>query len=107
MSFEGRRFGVPYWDQGQDCRVIRKDHELLVYATDMSRELARFNVNWGVRDQFCADQYAEDVPEEFPSERVRTTLRKTPEPMESDPFQEFNFDPKQRAHNGSHSGGSI
>ena len=107
VSFEGRRFGVPYWYQGQDCRVLRQGHELIVYAADMSRELAKFNVNWGVKDQFCADQYVEDVPEEHPTAQVRTSLRKIPEPMESDPFQQFNFAPGQQTHNDSHTGGSI
>lgn len=39
VSYEGRRFGVPYWYSGKTCRVKRDGYVLEIYADDMSRLL--------------------------------------------------------------------
>ena len=40
VSYEGRRFGVPYWYPGRECRVNRDGEWLHIYSDDLSRELA-------------------------------------------------------------------
>lgn len=57
VSYEGRRFGVPYWYSGKACRVNRYGGHLHIYSDDMGQELAVHVVTWSYRDSFCADQY--------------------------------------------------
>ena len=67
MSFEGRRFGVPYSYSGKTAWVMRDGSCLYIYSTDMMRLLATHDVTWSCRDSFCANQYAlPEQPEEFP-----------------------------------------
>ena len=40
VSYEGRRFGVPYWYSGKACRVNRDGGHLHIYSDDMGQELA-------------------------------------------------------------------
>ena len=56
VSYEGRRFGVPYWYPGKTCRVSREGELVHVYADDLSRELAAHPVTWSRKDSFCADR---------------------------------------------------
>ena len=56
VSYEGRRFGVPYWYAGRTCRVSRDGGWVHVYSDDLSRELAAHPVTRGRKDSFCEDQ---------------------------------------------------
>jgi len=44
VSYEGRRFGVPYWYPNRDCRVSREGNYLHIYSDDLARELAVHSV---------------------------------------------------------------
>ena len=38
-SFEGQRYGVPYWYVRRECRVSREGRVVHIYSDDLSREL--------------------------------------------------------------------
>ena len=91
VSYEGRRFGVPYWYGGRECRVSREGAWLHIYSDDMSRELAVHEVTWSRRDSFCEHQYADLQPAELPSAPVTTTIRQLEPPAPDSGFAKFDF----------------
>lgn len=92
VSFEGRRFGVPYSYSGKTARVMRDGSSLYIYSADMMRLLTTHDVTWSYRDSFCANQYAfPEQPEEFPSMPVKTVIRQLPQPSSDRSFEKFNF----------------
>ena len=92
VSYEGRRFGVPYWYPGKTCRVRRDGYVLEIYANDMSRLLTTHDVTWGRRDSWCRDQYASVQPEETPSMPVKVKIRQEEALETDDGFSRFNFE---------------
>jgi transposase len=40
VSFEGRRYGVPYWYQGSVCRINREGSLVHIYDVDLTQEIA-------------------------------------------------------------------
>lgn len=92
VSFEGRRFGVPYWYDGRVCRVSREGRRLHIYSEDLSRELVAHEVTWSRKDSWCEDQWSVAAqPEELPSQPVTTTVARVA-PREADPaFARFDF----------------
>ncbi len=92
VSYEGRRFGVPYWYAGKICRVKREGYLLEIYSEDMSRLLVTHDVTWGRRDSWCKDQYADVQPEEGPSMPVRVKIRQLDPPESAEDFSHFNFE---------------
>ena len=92
VSYEGRRFGVPYWYQGKTCRVKRDGYILEIYSADMSKLLVTHDVTWGRRDSWCKDQYAAVQPEEEPSSPIKVHISQM-DPTEPDEgFSRFNFE---------------
>ncbi len=93
VSFEGRRFGVPYWYDGQECRVSRDGRYLHIYDLSLSRELVCHEVTWSRRDAWCEDQWADSAqPEEVPSQPVTTSVALAA-PAAGDPaFDRFDFE---------------
>jgi len=92
VSYEGRRFGVPYWYDGKTCRVRREGYALEIYSEDMTRLLATHDVTWGRRDSWCRDQYASVQPEEEPSVPVKVRIQQLDPPEADDGFGRFNFE---------------
>lgn len=91
ISYEGRRFGVPYWYPEKTCRVERDGGRLLVYDTSLSRVIAEHQVTRGRADSFCSDQYAVTQPEEHPTESVKASIKQEPA-QEHDPgFGKYRF----------------
>ena len=92
VSYEGRRFGVPYRYNGKTARVMRNGSCLYIYSADMVQLLATHEVTWSYHDSFCADQYAfREQPEEFPSMPVKTVIKQLPQPPADLSFEKFNF----------------
>ena len=92
VSFEGRRFGVPYWYEGQECRVCRDGRYLHIYDLSLSRELACHEVTWSRRDSWCEGQWADTPqPEELPSQPPTTTLERAAPPDANPAFAKFDF----------------
>ena len=92
VSYEGRRFGVPYWYEGKTVRVSREGSWLHIYSADMLTELSVHAVTWGRRDSECADQWLEySGPEELPSTQVKTAIAQLEPPRKSDGFSKFDF----------------
>ena len=91
VTYEGRRFGVPYWYTEKSCRISRQEYSIYVYSLNLQRKLAEYNVTWSRKDQFCPDQYASEQPEEFPTMSVTTKMRQDPPVLNGD-FSGFNFD---------------
>lgn len=96
VSFEGRRFGVPYSYSGSVCRVQRRDYYLYIFSDDLKHLLAKHNVTWSRRDSFCRDQYT-DQPEEFPTMPVQATMMQKI-PVYNSAFDRFNFDKEVKHH---------
>ena len=92
VSYEGRRFGVPYWYTGKTCRIKREGYVIEVYSDDMSRLLSVHDVTWSRRDSFCKDQYVSVQPEEEPSMPVMVKLSQTDQPEPDSGFARFNFE---------------
>ena len=92
VSYEGRRFGVPYWYQGKTCRVKRDGYILEIYSADMSKLLVTHDVTWGRRDSWCKDQYATVQPEEEPSSPINVHINQMDSTEHDDGFSHFNFE---------------
>ena len=92
VSYEGRRFGVPYWYSGKACRVSRDGGRLHIYSDDMGQELAVHGVTWSYRDSFCADQYVDAQPEELPTAPIATVIAQVEPPARDDGFAKFDFE---------------
>ena len=92
VNYEGRRFGVPHWYVERTCRVKREEFTLYILSTDLSRVLAMHNVTWSRRDSFCEDQYADEQPEEFPTEPVKAVMQEKPEKADQGFLGSFDFD---------------
>ena len=92
MTYEGRRFGVPYSYRESVVRVNREDALLTLYSEDLKQILATYEVTWSKYDRFCDDQYAiQGQPEEFPTAPVKTQIEMLPEPEHNLAFDKFNF----------------
>lgn len=92
VTYEGRRFGVPYSYRESVVRVNREDALLTLYSEDLKQILATYEVTWSKYDRFCDDQYAiQGQPEEFPTAPVKTQIEMLPEPEHNLAFDKFNF----------------
>lgn len=83
-SCEGRRFGVPHWCSGRECRVSREGDVPHAYADDLSREVAAHAVTWSRGDGLCDGRHADVRPVELPTSPVRTTVSR-PRPPSGSP----------------------
>lgn len=91
VTYEGRRFGVPFRYKGQTVRVGRDDHNLRIYTPDLKELLVTHEVTWSKRDRYCADQFIAQ-PEEFPTAPVKTRIEMLPPQPIGVGFDKFNFD---------------
>ena len=91
VSFEGRRFGVPWWYEGKECRVSREGRWLHVYSLDLSREIVTHPVTWERRDSSCEGQWEPAQPQELPSQPVTTTVLQAEPPAGNPAFAKFDF----------------
>ena len=93
VSYEGRRYGVPYSYSGKTARVMRDGNTLCIYSADLKIVLAKHPVTWERTDSFCEHQYEEvSQPEEHPTMPVKTQIRQVTEPKYGLSFEKFNFD---------------
>lgn len=92
VSYEGRRFGVPYWYSERTCRVRRSGYELEIYSSDMTRLIAVHNVSWSKHDSYCKDQYVTIQPEEEPSMPVKVKIQQLSMSEPKSAFERFNFE---------------
>lgn len=96
VSYEGRRFGVPYWYPGKACRVGRDGELIRIYSDDLSHELAVHPVTWSRKDSFCADQYADVQPVELPTAPVTAAIARLEPPKGKPGFDKFDFEGRLR-----------
>lgn len=92
VSYEGRRFGVPYWYPKKLCRIQRLEFTVTVYDDELERILTTHDVTWSRKDQFCRDQYVLDQPEEFPTMPVKSRIFELTESTPDSGFSKFNFE---------------
>lgn len=92
VSYEGRRFGVPYWYTEKTCRIRRDGYVLEIYSSDMTHMLTAHNVTWSKRDSYCKDQYVTVQPEEDPSMPVKVSIQQLSLPEPQSAFKRFNFE---------------
>ena len=91
VSYEGRRFGVPYWYPGKVPGEPGRGG-LHIYSDDLSRELAAHPVTWSRKDSFCDDQYADMQPAELPTAPVETVIAQLEPPKGKPGFDKFDFE---------------
>lgn len=91
VNYEGRRFGVPYSYGRKTCRIQRDGFEIRIYDDNLTRVLARYDVTWSRKDQFCKDQYAIEEPEEQPTAEVKTVIQQITSRELATGFARFNF----------------
>lgn len=94
VSYEGRRFGVPWWYEGKTVRVSREGQWLHIYSADMLTELAAHAVTWGRVDSACPGQWpseSDGMPEELPTATVKTRIAQLAPPARPDGFSRFDF----------------
>ena len=91
VTYEGRRFGVPYWYTEKTCRVMRERYRLHIYSSDMKKELTVHDITWSRRDSYCEDQFVTEQSEELPTAPVKTTMFQTPPKAIASGFEKFNF----------------
>lgn len=92
VSFEGRRFGVPYWYTEKTCRVRRDGYVLYIYNSNMTKTLTTHDVTWSRRDNTCRDQYVAAQPEEVPSVPVKVKISQISPPEYDQGYSRFNFE---------------
>lgn len=92
ITYEGRRFGIPYAYKNSEARVMRKGDELLVFSSDLEQILVRYDVTWNREDRFCEGQYEETKqPEERPTMPVTTQIVQVEKSSVELSFDRFNF----------------
>lgn len=74
VTYEGRRYGVPFSYTGSLVRVRREGRILTIFTMDMKDVLAVHNVTWEKADHYVPDQYPAVEPEEFPTEPVHVSI---------------------------------
>ncbi len=93
VTYEGRRFGVPYSYGQKIVRINRTERLISIYSDDMSRCLVTHNVTWSRKDAFCKDQYVNtEQPEEQPTAPVKSIVRQALAISDDDSFSKFNFE---------------
>ena len=93
ISYESRRFGVPYRYIGQAARVCRKKDTLYIYSADLKELLVTYDVTWSRIDRYCLDQFPDSsAPEELPTSPVKTRIQMIAEPTDDSGFEKFSFD---------------
>lgn len=89
VTYEGRRFGVPYSYVQHTCRVHREDFTLYIYDMELRRVLITHDVTWSRKDSFCKGQFIDDQPEERPSVPVKTSISQKEEIPPKSAFAKF------------------
>lgn len=92
VTYEGRRFGVPYTYSGRTCRVRRDEYTLTIYDLDLTHILTVHDVTWSRKDSFCKDQYLNAQPEEFPTMPVKSKIFQAEQMELPSGFEKFNFE---------------
>lgn len=92
VSFEGHRYGVPYWYVRRECRVSREGRVVHIYSDDLSRELVAHAVGTGA-DSWCEGQWETSPaqPEELPTQPVGTVVEQIAPPRTKPGFERFDF----------------
>lgn len=92
VSFEGHRYGVPYWYVRRECRVNREGRVVHIYSDDLSRELVAHAVGTGA-DSWCEGQWetSRAQPEELPTQPVGTVVEQIAPPRTKPGFERFDF----------------
>lgn len=91
VTYEGRRFGVPFSYTQKTARVCRKHEMIYIYSSDLKQLLTTHDVTWSRKDRYCRDQFPKTQPEEFPTVAVHTTLTQRQPEAPSLGFEKFNF----------------
>lgn len=92
VTYEGRRFGVPYWYTEKTCRVKRDGYILYIYDYNMTKILTSHDVTWSRRDSYCRDQYLVHQEEETPTAPVTTKIQQISPPEYNPGFSKYNFE---------------
>ena len=91
VTYEGRRFGVPYSYVQHTCRVQRENFTLFIYDLELRKVLVVHDITWSRKDSFCKGQFADDQPEEKPTVPVKISISQKKETPPKSAFAKFAF----------------
>lgn len=91
VTYEGRRFGIPYSYGKHTCRVQRENFTLYIYDLELRKVLVTHDVTWSRKDSFCRDQFVDEQPEERPSVPVKISISQKMETPKKSAFAKFAF----------------
>ena len=91
VTYEGRRFGIPYSYVQHTCRVQREYFTLYIYDLELRKVLITHDVTWSRKDSFCKGQFTDDQPEEKPSVPVKISITQKKEDPPKSAFAKFAF----------------
>ena len=91
VTYEGRRFGIPYSYGKHLCRVQRENFTLYVYDLELRKILITHDVTWSRKDSFCKDQFVDEQPEEKPSVPIKISISQKTETPKKSAFAKFAF----------------
>lgn len=91
VTYEGRRFGVPFNYAQRLCRVQRENFTLYIYDLELRKILITHDVTWSRRDSFCKGQFLDDQPEEKPSVPVKISISQKKDTPPKSAFAKFAF----------------
>ena len=92
VTYEGRRFGVPYWYTEKICRVKREGYVLYIYDYDLTKILTSHDITWSKYDSYCKDQYVIQQEEEIPTAPITTHIKQISPPNYNSGFSKYNFE---------------
>ena len=91
VTYEGRRFGIPYSYGKHLCRVQRENFTLYVYDLELRKVLITHDVTWSRTDSFGRNQFVDEQPEEKPSVPVKISISQKMETPKKSAFAKFAF----------------
>lgn len=91
VTYEGRRFGIPYSYGRHTCRVQRENFTLYIYDLELRKVLVTHDITWSRKDSFCRDQFVDEQPEEKPSVPVKISISQKMETPKKSAFAKFAF----------------
>lgn len=92
VTYEGRRFGVPYWYTDKECRVGRDGYTLYIYDLNATKVLTTHNVTWSRKDSYCSDQYIDEQPEEKETSPIKARIQQISTQNYDWGYKKFDFE---------------
>lgn len=91
VTYEGRRYGVPFAYAGREARVMRDKEDLVVLDSSCSYTVCRHKVDWSLKPHYCEGQFEDQGPEELPTAPVKVQIGQMEPHVPLALFSRFDF----------------